>query len=74
MICQHLDHAGSTCPDCKMDVDDYGNTEDLFLYCAMPDCGCPEFRLCMAGGNKSFVETLPVKLRKIAEQAERKRK
>ena len=46
---EHLDHAGSICPDCKEPVDDYGNTCNDFKYCSFPDCGCDGARLCMAG-------------------------
>lgn len=45
----HLDFVDSTCPDCGLEVDAYGNTEDQFQYCSFPDCGCDGARLCMAG-------------------------
>ena len=45
----HIDFAGEKCPDCGLDVNQYGNTEDSFQYCSFPDCGCDGARLCMAG-------------------------
>jgi len=44
----HLEFVGNICPDCHLDVDWHGNTEDQLDHCCYPDCGCPEFRLCMA--------------------------
>lgn len=48
----HQDFCGETCPDCRLDVDAHGNTEAQFEHCCMPDCGCPESRLCMANGAR----------------------
>ena len=49
MTCiDHLDFTNGTCPDCKLSVDAYGNTENSFEFCAFPDCGCDGARLCMA--------------------------
>lgn len=50
-ICEHaFDHEpGTTCEHCKLLVDAYGNTEEDFLHCSFPDCGCDGARLCMAG-------------------------
>lgn len=45
----HLDFTNAICPDCNLEVDAYGNTEDQFDYCSFPDCGCDGARLCMAG-------------------------
>ena len=45
----HLNFAGGICPDCNLEVDDYGNTEYQFDFCSFPDCGCDGSRLCMAG-------------------------
>lgn len=45
----HLNFANEICPDCKLLVDDYGNTEYQFQYCSFPCCGCDGARLCMAG-------------------------
>lgn len=46
----HLSYLGERCPDCGLDVDDYGNTEaQPFDYCSYPNCGCDGARLCMAG-------------------------
>lgn len=45
----HLNFTNSICPDCSLEVDSYGNTEDQFDYCSFPDCGCDGARLCMAG-------------------------
>jgi len=45
----HLDYSNDVCPDCGLEVDAYGNTENKFSYCSFPDCGCDGARLCMAG-------------------------
>ena len=45
----HLEFTNSTCPDCRLEVDAYGNTENQFEHCSFPDCGCDGARLCMAG-------------------------
>lgn len=43
------DHRGAVwCAECCLDVDEHGNTEKEMEFCAAPDCGCPERRLCMA--------------------------
>lgn len=52
----HLDFTDQTCPDCSLEVDAYGNTEDQFDYCAFPDCGCDGSRLCMAGEASDFAQ------------------
>ena len=45
----HLNFTESTCPDCGLAVDRYGNTEAQFAdYCSFPDCGCDGSRLCQA--------------------------
>ena len=45
-----FDHEpGTTCLECGLVVDRYGNTEQDFLKCCFPDCGCDGERLCMAG-------------------------
>lgn len=49
----HLNFTGGVCPDCSLPVDDYGNTEDSFDFCAFPDCGCDGNRLCMAANGAS---------------------
>ena len=50
MACiDHLNFTLGTCPDCGLEVDGYGNTEDQFDRCSFPDCGCDGARLCMAG-------------------------
>jgi hypothetical protein len=49
----HLEFAGERCPDCGLDVDLYGNTEDQFDYCSFPNCGCDGARLCMAARGAS---------------------
>jgi hypothetical protein len=55
------DHTpGETCPHCKLEVDDYGNTEDDFLHCCFPDCGCDGARLCMAGNPSLCARTLNI--------------
>ena len=44
-----FDHnPGEICQHCNLEVDKYGNTEDDFLNCSFPDCGCDGERLCMA--------------------------
>ncbi len=54
----HLDLNGEVCPDCNLLVNEYGNTEDSFEFCAFPDCGCDGERLCMAkrGASESAVK------------------
>ncbi|MES2530456.1 MAG: hypothetical protein V4636_05435 [Pseudomonadota bacterium] len=49
----HLDFTGAVCPDCGLEVDDYGNTEAQFDNCCFPDCGCDGARLCMAPSGAS---------------------
>ena len=45
----HLDFVGIICPDCNLEVNEYGNTEGQPIdYCQFPDCGCDGARLCMA--------------------------
>lgn len=42
----HLDYTGETCPDCGLEVDQYGNTEvRLCQYCSFLNCGCDGSRL-----------------------------
>ena len=50
--------AGETCVHCSFEVDKYGNTEQDFLNCSFPDCGCDGERLCMApsGANKHSLQ------------------
>jgi len=50
MGCEYAsDHqSGEICEHCGLMVDRYGNTEDDFLNCCFPDCGCDGERLCMA--------------------------
>lgn len=36
----HLELAGGICPLCLYVIDEYGNTEDDFRYCAKGNCGC----------------------------------
>lgn len=53
-IClDHLNFTLDNCPDCNLEVDEYGNTEDSFEYCAFPNCGCDGSRLCMAPSGAS---------------------
>lgn len=49
----HIDWAGEVCPDCELEVDEFGNTEDDFQYCCFPHCGCDGARLCMAPDGAS---------------------
>ena len=44
----------TTCEHCKLEVDDYGNTEEDFKNCCFPDCGCDGSRLCMAPSGASY--------------------
>jgi len=44
----HLEFIDEKCPDCKLQVDENGNTEDQFDYCSFPCCGCDHNRNCMA--------------------------
>ena len=45
----HLNFMGETCPDCGLEVNEYGNTEAQPIdYCQFPHCGCDGARLCMA--------------------------
>ena len=50
----------TTCAECGLEVDEYGNTEDDFLFCSFPDCGCDGSRLCMApnGANNASVSMI----------------
>lgn len=51
-----FDHEpGTTCEYCKLEVDQYGNTEGDFRNCPFPDCGCDGARLCMAPNGPSEV-------------------
>lgn len=50
----HYELSESVCPDCELQVDAYGNTEDLFAFCCFPDCGCDGERLCMAPSGANF--------------------
>lgn len=56
MSCEkdHREFAGGICPVCEDEVDDYGNTPNVFLYCSFPDCGCDGARLCMAPRGPNF--------------------
>lgn len=49
----HREFSGGICPECKEQVDDYGNTAYSFLHCSFPDCGCDGARLCMAKNGPS---------------------
>ena len=49
----HLNFTGEKCPDCGLEVDDYGNTEAQLDNCCFPDCGCDGERLCMAPSGAS---------------------
>jgi hypothetical protein len=43
----------TTCSNCGLEVDKYGNTEGDFRNCSFPDCGCDGARLCMAPSGAS---------------------
>ena len=50
----HLAFCGEVCPDCGLEVDEYGNTEENFHdYCSFPNCGCDGARLCGAKNGAS---------------------
>ena len=53
----HLDFTGQVCPDCKDDVDHYGNTCNQMDYCSFPDCGCDGERLCMVDNSNENAKT-----------------
>ncbi len=36
------------CDFCGLPADEYGNTEEDFLNCCFPNCGCDGSRLCQA--------------------------
>jgi len=44
----HLSFVAESCPDCGLNVDEYGNTEAQLEYCSFPNCGCDGARNCMA--------------------------
>jgi len=44
----HLEFINEICPDCELEVNEFGNTEYQFQYCQFPCCGCDGARLCMA--------------------------
>lgn len=50
---EHRYLKGDICTDCWLLVDTYGNTEEDFLHCSFPDCGCDGARLCMARNGAS---------------------
>jgi len=50
----HIPH--EVCQHCRLEVDSYGNTEEDFLKCSFPHCGCDGARLCMAGEANSNAE------------------
>lgn len=45
----HEDWATEVCPECKLQVDEFGNTESQFEFCCFPNCGCDGHRLCAVG-------------------------
>lgn len=51
---EHQDTKDLICKTCGLDIDEYGNTEEDFLYCCFPDCGCDGARLCMAPSGASM--------------------
>ena len=60
-ITKCVDHLGFTnqhCPDCRLEVDAFGNTEDQFEYCCFPDCGCDGARVCMTGEPNSASQAM----------------
>lgn len=46
--CPEFHEIETTCEECGLEVDQYGNTEDDMRNCCFPDCGCDGARLCMA--------------------------
>ncbi len=55
-FCEYaFDHEpGGTCSHCKLQIDQYGNTEGDFLNCNFPHCGCDGARLCMAENGANY--------------------
>lgn len=49
----HLEFVNGICPDCNLEVNEYGNTEDQFDYCSFPCCGCDGAQHCMAASGAS---------------------
>ena len=49
-FCEYaFDHEpNEICLHCKLEVDKSGNTEEDFLNCSYPRCGCDGVRLCVA--------------------------
>ena len=56
----HLCFTDGKCPDCGLDVDRYGNTENQFDHCCFPDCGCDGERLCDAGAASEMAVVMNV--------------
>ena len=56
----HLAFLSLKCPDCGLDVDGHGNTEDQFEFCCFPNCGCDGARLCMASEANTNAQKLNV--------------
>jgi hypothetical protein len=49
----HEDFPKTVCGECKLEIDDYGNTEASFKFCCFPDCGCDGARVCHAPSGAS---------------------
>ena len=46
---------GEVCQHCGLEVDEYGNTEDDFINCCFPNCGCHGNRNCMAPSGANYM-------------------
>ena len=53
LCANHESYPGTICDECKLEVDEYGNTEASFKFCCFPDCGCDGARICMAPSGAS---------------------
>lgn len=47
----------TTCDNCGLEIDQYGNTEDSFINCCFPDCGCDGARNCSAPSGANYCST-----------------
>jgi hypothetical protein len=50
---EHESYPETVCESCKLEIDQYGNTEGAFKFCCFPDCGCDGARVCMSPSGAS---------------------
>lgn len=50
----HYDWKEDFCPECGAEVDQHGNTEETFVNCCFPDCGCDKVAGCPMGGRQKW--------------------